>query len=358
MSFNPLVCKDCNIECVFEQIGLLPSEPNIGTIGVSWKCPKCSSSSLDICVLGPNIPQKGSCLNCGQVYQNDICQNCGQTKAQEDKFFNYSSKDEATQNLYNIFNRGLVRQAFLVANYILREDLTNDEAWKFKASGLNFLGLKEQQLNLLKEALLAGAPSSLLISYGRALQDAGQVQEAIDVYDKYLSLPNIEKKAVVLSYKANSMVALEKYDEAGKLFLAAIDTDPQRIASYTDYINLLGDLEQWDKSLEMIDKLSNISLNKEQTNNLLEEKSYVYAELGKGQQALTAAETVLISNPKSVRGHYLRGRALALLGRLEEAQGEMSIVLEFVPNHEDALSALKMIDEALVKTKPTSWKFF
>jgi tetratricopeptide (TPR) repeat protein len=241
MSFNPLVCEDCNIECVFEQIGLLPGEQAFSTVGVSWKCPKCSSRSLDMCFLGLNVPQKKGCLNCGELYQSDSCQGCGQTKAQEEKYFSYSSKDEAAKDLYNIFNRGLVRRAFLVANYILREDLTHEEAWKFKASGLNFLGLKDQRLNLFKEALAAGAPLSLLLSYGRALHDRGQFQEALDIYDKYLSSSQTEKKAVVLSYKANSMVALEKYDEAEKLFLAAIDADPQRIASYTDYVNLLGD---------------------------------------------------------------------------------------------------------------------
>lgn len=358
MSFNPLVCKDCNIECAFEQIGLFPSLQHVGTVGVNWKCPKCNKIDLDMCVLALNVPQKNNCLNCGQAYQDNTCQGCGLTKTEEEGFLAYPSKDEAAEDLYKIFNKGLIKRAFLVANYILSDDLSHEEAWKFKASGLNFLGLKEQRLSLFKDALAAGAPLSLLLSYGRALHDAEQFKEALDIYDKYLSLPQAEKKAVALCYKANSMVGLRKYDEAEKLFTAAIDADPQRIASYTDYINLLGDLEKWDKSLEIIKRLQNLSLNKEQTNNLLEEKAYIYAELGDGQQALDVAETVLSSNPKSARAHYLRGRALGLLGRLEEAQGEMKIVLEINPSHEDAANALKIIDEALAKTKPIIWKMF
>lgn len=357
MSFNPLVCEDCNIECVFEQIGLLPSEAAFSNIGVNWKCPNCNKRSLDMCFLGLNVPKKDSCLNCGEAFQDNICQGCGETKTEEDEIFNaYSSKEEAIKDLYNIFNKGLIRRAFLIANYILREDLTITAAWNFKFSALSFLKLKEQALVLLKDALRVGAPEVLFLSCGNVLEELGRYQEAIEYYDKYLSLSHAKKKAVALSCKANCHIALENYGEAEKLFLASIEEDPSQLNSYTDYINLLQDLEKWEKSLDTIDRVLKLSLTTEQINLLLEEKSYVYAELEDGEKSLNIAETVLNNNPKSIRAHYLRGRALALLGRLEEAQGEMKIVLELEPNHEDAINAIKMIEEVLVKTKPIQWK--
>lgn len=357
MSFNPLVCEDCNTECVFEQIGLFPSEENISTFGVSWKCPKCSKLSLDMCVFGPNVPQKNACSNCLEPYQDNTCQGCGLTKTEEDEFFNaYSSKDEAVKDLYNLFNKGLARRAILIANRILSEDISSEEAWKFKATALNFLKLNEQRVNLLKDALAAGAPKNLLISYGRALHELNRPKEAIEAYDKYLSLQDAKKKAVVLAHKANALIDLESYNEAENFFLAAIEADPKRVESYNDYINLLEDLENWEKSLEMIDKLLKLSLTDKQINSLLEEKSYIYAEKEEGEEALRFAETVLEKDQKSVRAHYLRGRALALLGKLEESKDVMKVVLELHPNHEDAVNAIGMIDEALAKTRPKNWK--
>jgi tetratricopeptide (TPR) repeat protein len=355
MSFNQLVCQDCNIECGFEQMSLFPNVADSASIGVSWKCPQCGKRSVDTFFLGSNVPEKGSCLTCGEIYE-EVCQSCGQSRKSEEKFFaSYPSKEEALKDIYNVFNKGLIRRAFLIANYILREDLSCEEAWKFKMSALNFLKLKDLRLKLLREALDAGAPKSLLLSYGRALYNSNRYQESIEIYDKYLDLSYPNKKAVVLAYKANSLVALENYAEAEKLFLASIETDPKRVESYNDYVNLLEDLGRMEEALAIVDKLLKLSLTDEQINSLLEEKSYLYAELEKAEEALEMAEGALKQNPKSSRAHYLRGRALALLGRLEEANGEMNIVLELEPNNPDALDAIKMIDEALGKTKPVNW---
>jgi hypothetical protein len=53
--------------------------------------------------------------------------------------------------------------------------------------------------------------------------------------------------------------------------------------------------------------------------------------------------------------HYLRGRALALLGRLVEARNGMAHVLALDPNNADALRALEMIDTALRPKQGKRW---
>jgi Flp pilus assembly protein TadD len=74
---------------------------------------------------------------------------------------------------------------------------------------------------------------------------------------------------------------------------------------------------------------------------LLEEQSFLWAECERGEEALRSVEAALALGSNSVRTHYLRGRALALLGRLEEARNEMIQVLTLDRNNADAQRALR-----------------
>jgi tetratricopeptide (TPR) repeat protein len=76
---------------------------------------------------------------------------------------------------------------------------------------------------------------------------------------------------------------------------------------------------------------------------LLEERSFAWAECERGEEALRSADAAVALGSNSVRTHYLRGRAMALLGRLEEARNEMNQVLALDPHNADARRALNMI---------------
>jgi predicted Zn-dependent protease len=92
---------------------------------------------------------------------------------------------------------------------------------------------------------------------------------------------------------------------------------------------------------------------------LLEEQSFLWAESQRGEAALRSAEAAVALGSKSVRTHYLRGRAMALLARLEEARNEMNEVLAFDPNNADAQRALNMIDAAYQpKAGKRWWEFW
>jgi tetratricopeptide (TPR) repeat protein len=88
---------------------------------------------------------------------------------------------------------------------------------------------------------------------------------------------------------------------------------------------------------------------------LLEEQSFLWAECERGEEALGSADAAAALGSDSVRTHYLRGRALALLGRLEEAREEMNRVLVLDPQHADARRALGMIDDALRPRPGKAW---
>lgn len=76
---------------------------------------------------------------------------------------------------------------------------------------------------------------------------------------------------------------------------------------------------------------------------MFEEQAFLWAECDHGEQAFRSAEGAAALGSRSLRTHYLRGRALALLGRLGEARDEMNDVLKLDPDNSDAHRALKMI---------------
>jgi Flp pilus assembly protein TadD len=89
--------------------------------------------------------------------------------------------------------------------------------------------------------------------------------------------------------------------------------------------------------------------------SLLEEQAFLWAECERGEEALRRADAAFALGSKSIRTHYLRGRALALLGRLQDARNEMSQVLALDPNNAEAQRALNMIDAAYRPTVPRRW---
>lgn len=80
---------------------------------------------------------------------------------------------------------------------------------------------------------------------------------------------------------------------------------------------------------------------------LLEEQAFLWAECQRGEDAYRSAEAARNLGSDSIRTHYLRGRSLALLGRLDEARQEIRQVLSRDPNNADAQRALPMLDAAL-----------
>jgi Flp pilus assembly protein TadD len=89
--------------------------------------------------------------------------------------------------------------------------------------------------------------------------------------------------------------------------------------------------------------------------DLFEEATSLWAECGRGDDALRTADAAVVLGSASVRTHYLRGRALALIGRLEEACAQMTQVLALDPDNSDARSGMSMIESALAQSVRNPW---
>lgn len=88
---------------------------------------------------------------------------------------------------------------------------------------------------------------------------------------------------------------------------------------------------------------------------LLEEQSFVWAECQRGDEALRCADEAVGLGSNSVRTHYLRGRALGLLGRLDEARSELNQVLALDPTNADAQRGLQLILAAFPPDPVKRW---
>ena len=94
--------------------------------------------------------------------------------------------------------------------------------------------------------------------------------------------------------------------------------------------------------------------------DLLEQRSWIYAETGNGESALKSATQATKQYPDSTRAHYLRGRALALLGRMDEARTAMELVISMPDTtfDSDAEKGLKMINEFKSANEKPWWRFW
>jgi len=88
---------------------------------------------------------------------------------------------------------------------------------------------------------------------------------------------------------------------------------------------------------------------------ILEEQSFLWAECECGEEALRSADAAVELGSHSVRTHYLRGRALGMLGRLDEARNELNVVLTLDPRNAEARRGLDLIDAAMPSTTGKRW---
>jgi tetratricopeptide (TPR) repeat protein len=253
VSVQPLDCSTCHKVCLFDRIAPIGEDEN--SYGVVWKCPGCQQLAVELCPVGPLVPTRDNCLNCGEMYNSsDVCPACGLTDSLCAGSLGLHQEFEADpiEVAKTAFHQGLFRNGLAVLNRAIRDDRAPPEAWFGKSRFFNMLG------------------------YNRS---AAEMIEAI----------------------------LNRYDK-----------DDARI-------------------------------------ELLGEAAFLWAEAGRGEEALRNAQAAFDLGSRSIRTHYLRGRALALIGRLNDARAEMIRVLEMDPENTDAKRGLAMIDDALGSTKRRPW---
>jgi tetratricopeptide (TPR) repeat protein len=343
-------CDHCDLDRVFVRVAPFG---NASTYAVEWRCPKCDSHILEMCPVGPLAPTADTCLNCGAAItdpgDNAECPACAMTRNGAEAFFGlHPASDDPVAAAGALFDQGLIRRALATLNYALIFHPSLEAAWRTKYSFLSGLGYIQAACTVIEAAIEHVVNPDLLISYACVLRDLKRHQDAIEVYREYLlTVLDGEYAGIALCNMANSTLELDDSVAAEVLYRRAIDKEPGRASHYSNYVRLLLNEKRFDAALPLIEKGLSLAPEAALAAKFLEDKALIFAEQKRSGESLEAADAAIARGASGVRVHYLRGRALALLGQLTEARQCMQQVLRMDPDNADALRARKMIDEAL-----------
>ncbi len=248
----------------------------------------------------------------------------------------------------DLFGKGLFRRGLAILNQALSADPTGETDWLLKCTLLEGFGLFGPMIEMLEAALAAGAPVPLLINYGSALHRVGRFQDAAAAARRYLELEPHGPLAVAA--RTNLGVALRQLgrdDDAEALYREAIQLEPEQVVHSRNLSQLLVDQKRWAGALGALETGLERSTKPEDRIRFLEGLAFVSVEEERAPQALAYLERATSLGADSVNTHYLKGQALALLVRLEEARQEIDVVLQREPGDEKAKQARAMIEQAM-----------
>jgi tetratricopeptide (TPR) repeat protein len=353
MSMRSLTCERCRRPCNYLGLQLIAAQEAGTSYGVSWGCSPCEYKALDVCPLGPLVPSDDVCMNCGAAYSSSApaaaCPDCGLTRAAAAAFLTPDGVPaDLASAVQDLFGRALFRRGLALLNRSLARDPEQEEPWLLKNNFLESLGLHGHLLRMLEGALAAGGPPALLINFAAALQRAGRYEEAGAAARRYLdAVPGGPLAASALTNLALALRALGRDEEAEEHFREAIRIDAGTVLHYRNLAQLLADQRRWAGAMGILEAGLDRATADEDKVRLLEGLAFVCAEEERGPQALEYIDRAVALGAAGARTHYLRGRALALVGRIDEARAEVRRVLEMEPDNVDAKEAMSLIERAL-----------
>jgi hypothetical protein len=158
MSTHPRHCPTCNRECVYDRCAAF-GQGQEATYAVAWRCPEGHGLSLDVCPVGPLIPARGLCLNCGAQYASDAvdaqCGECGLSRRACPAALGLAdaAADDPIASARAAFAQGLFRRGVAILNQTLQEGIELLEAWFLKARFLNSVGFNRTAAEMLRMAM-------------------------------------------------------------------------------------------------------------------------------------------------------------------------------------------------------------
>jgi tetratricopeptide (TPR) repeat protein len=305
-----------------------------------------------MCNLGPLAPTPQSCLNCGMDHDDgEDCPGCGLSKAAAHAFLDLPAEPapDAARVAEEAFKRGLFRHGLAVLNRRLQDDFSDTAAWDLKYRLLQSLGFLDANQAMLEQALARGAPPILFARYGSVLASRGAHAEAAEAFRQCLERCPDDPLTVafVSSSRGNSLAAMGDFAGAEEAHRRAINACPDYAPLYLNFADTVIKQHRWDEAVEVLDLGLRRARAVPERIELLEAKGHALAGQMKGNEALACVDEAVALGSNSVKTHYIRGRALAMIGRLQEAQRAMEQVLRLDPNMIHARQALQQISAAL-----------
>jgi tetratricopeptide (TPR) repeat protein len=199
-------------------------------------------------------------------------------------------------------------------------------------------GLVRRSLALLEMALEAtpNAPA-LYAERGRQLFHASFPDAAAKDLARAVELG--DSTPATRGYLGLALSDTPRRLEALPLLEAAVQGDPGGGIWWHGLVRLLVRLERYDQAEAELQRLSVLALDAHWRGGLLTEKANVLCARRRPQEALAAADEAVRLAPGNPYSHFVRGRALGMSGRLDEADAEMDRILAMAPGDPDATSA-------------------
>lgn len=286
MSYAPLRC--CEVESVYVRASPFP-DGQTTTFMTWWRCPKCQQLSGDMGSVIPVIPSPSDPID----------------PSTRDAFGTLPADPIVAAR--DAEERGLLRRALAILDLAIEMTPDDPIAYAVKGRELLRMSFPDHAVTLLRRAIELGDTTSATRGWlGLALTDTAEQLEAVP------------------------------------LLQTAIEGELHGGIFWHGWVRLLVRLNRIDEADTELSRALVLELDPRWRAGLLTERVNVLCARKQPNEALQAADEALQLAPASPYARYVRGRALGLLGRLDEAEAEMERILRDAPGYADAARAKQL----------------
>lgn len=344
MSARPQFCPSCSQTAVYVSL-----EPvSLREYQVNWACTACEESWSDVSGLGPLASIKGSCLACGAGLDGkDICAVCGWHEAASPEMFGWDGLElmKPVGNAKVAFSRGLFKKGMGLLNMALRQDFGQVDAWEMKFDFMRRLGMANEGVRMLEEAMEQGAPQDLIRLTGDWYQEQGQLEKAAEALTAYLSAFEVltADQAEVLSNLGNIFQEMGESEKAEEAHAAALELDPLNVRIAQNYVAFLMEAGRMEEASPICEQTMLIAPDNASRAELLVMQAFIYAGMDALELAQNTLSLAFSMGHSSENGFLLAGRLAVELGEMENALSAFEKVLELNPENEFARMAVSAL---------------
>src|SRR5260370_34323 len=128
---------------------------------------------------------------------------------------------------------------------------------------------------------------------------------------------------------AGEMFAVSKFEEAGRLYQAAINIEPGNFEAHHGLGCSLAAVKKYAEALPWIDRAMGIALGRLMTAS--QAMAVTLGEMGRAPEAFRILDGMLTLNPNDAALHYNRAIMLMQMNHFEDAIAEFEVVLKLDP---------------------------